>query len=59
MSFLMQAQSIGARSQSARTYLEDHLKQFKDSTEEEMILHSLAALKKSASEEGEIKSSSV
>lgn len=53
------AYSIGARSQSARTYLEDHLKSFSTSTLEELILHSLAALKKSASDEGEVKPSSV
>jgi hypothetical protein len=35
------------------------LVEFKNSTLEEMILHSLAALKKSASEEGEIKSGSI
>lgn len=53
------AHSIGARSQSARTYLEDHLTQFKNSTLDELILHSLAALKKSASEEGEVKAGSI
>ena len=49
------AHSIGARSQSARTYLEDRLPQFKNSTLEELILHSLAALKKSASNSDELK----
>lgn len=53
------AYSIGARSQSARTYLEDHLASFKSSSLDELVLHSLAALKKSASDEGEVKPSSV
>jgi 20S proteasome subunit alpha 6 len=53
------AYSIGARSQSARTYLEDNLGQFTQSTLEELVLHSLAALKKSASEEGEVKAGSI
>lgn len=53
------AYSIGARSQSARTYLEDHLAEFDDSTVDELVLHALAALRKSASDEGEIKPSSV
>lgn len=56
---LLKAYSIGARSQSARTYLEDNLSQFSYSTLNELILHSLKALKKSASDEGEIKPSSV
>lgn len=53
------AYSIGARSQSARTYLEDHLASFKNSSLDELVLHSLAALKKSASDEGEVKPISV
>ena len=53
------AYSIGARSQSARTYLEDKLPQFKTSSQEELIFHALAALKKSASDEGELKGESV
>jgi 20S proteasome subunit alpha 6 len=53
------AYSIGARSQSARTYLEDHLPEFDRSNLDELILHSLAALRKSASDEGEVKPSSV
>ena len=54
-----EAYSIGARSQSARTYLEDHFEQFKNNSLHELILHSISALKKSASEEGEIKASSI
>ena len=53
------AYSIGARSQSARTYLEDKLAQFKNSTPEELIQHAICALKKSASDEGEVKPDSV
>lgn len=53
------AYAIGARSQSARTYLEDNLGQFGESTLEELIMHSLAALRKSASDEGEVKGASV
>ena len=53
------AYSIGARSQSARTYLEDHLPEFNTSNLEELIFHSLAALKKSASDEDEVKVDSV
>lgn len=36
--------SIGARSQSARTYLEKHLKEFNDSSLDELITHGLNAL---------------
>jgi 20S proteasome subunit alpha 6 len=53
------AYSIGARSQSARTYLEDHLGAFPNSNLDELIFHSLSALKKSASDEGEVKANSV
>lgn len=53
------AYSIGARSQSARTYLEDHLPQFNTSSLDELVQHALAALKKSASDEGEVKAESV
>ena len=54
-----EAYSIGARSQSARTYLEDNFEAFKKCSLRELILHSISALKKSASEEGEIKASSI
>ena len=56
---MIQAYSIGARSQSARTYLEDNFGAFKGATLKDLIIHSLKALKKSASEEGEVKPSSV
>jgi len=39
------ASAIGARSQSARTYLEKYFETFPECTEEEMILHSLRSLK--------------
>ncbi|XP_053638668.2 proteasome subunit alpha type-1 isoform X1 [Cherax quadricarinatus] len=40
-----QAMAIGARSQSARTYLERHLDEFRSSTREELIRHALRALR--------------
>jgi 20S proteasome alpha/beta subunit len=39
--------------------LEDHLGQFNNSSLEDLILHSLSALKKSASDDGEVKPNSV
>lgn len=39
------AVSIGARSQSAKTYLENHLSEFPDSTLEELIIHGLRSLR--------------
>lgn len=39
------AMSIGARSQSARTYLEKHLDEFNNSSLEELIKHGLRALR--------------
>ncbi|CAI4226761.1 unnamed protein product [Auanema sp. JU1783] len=41
----MYASSIGARSQSARTYLERNLTKFKDANVEELIQHALMALR--------------
>ena len=40
--------AIGARSQSARTYLEDHFQTFGNCSLDDLICHSLSALKKSA-----------
>ncbi|KAL0225817.1 hypothetical protein P9112_013141 [Eukaryota sp. TZLM1-RC] len=40
------AQAIGARSQSAKTYLEEHAPTFGDATREDLIVHALKALKK-------------
>jgi len=39
------AMAIGARSQSARTYLEKHLAQFSGNTLDELIRHALRALR--------------
>jgi 20S proteasome subunit alpha 6 len=39
--------SIGARSQSARTYLERTYEEFADSSREELVLHGLKALRDS------------
>lgn len=41
------AMSIGSRSQSARTYLERHLKEFKNRTKDELIIDGIKALKSS------------
>lgn len=43
--FSCKSMSIGARSQSARTYLEKHLSAFAGSTKEELIKHGLEALR--------------
>jgi len=37
--------AVGARSQSARTYLERHIEEFKESTREQLIRHALRALR--------------
>ncbi|KNC51804.1 proteasome subunit alpha type [Thecamonas trahens ATCC 50062] len=42
------AQAIGARSQSARTYLERHYETFADASLEELITHALTALRETA-----------
>merc|ERR1719197_1725754 len=42
------AQSIGSRSQAARTYLERTFESFPDATEDDLINHALLALKESA-----------
>jgi len=39
------AMAIGARSQSARTYLDKHLSEFNNSSKEELIKHALLALR--------------
>jgi len=46
------ASAIGARSQSARTYLEKYFDTFPECSEEEMILHSLRSLKGCVSGDG-------
>lgn len=43
--FDCKAQSIGARSQSARTYLEKHLDEFLDSSLDQLIRHGLLSLR--------------
>lgn len=43
--FECKAMAIGARSQSARTYLERHLEEFADCTREQLIRHALRALR--------------
>lgn len=43
--FDCKAMSIGARSQSARTYLEKHLSEFPDCSRDELIKHGLRALR--------------
>ena len=50
----MVACGIGARSQMARTYLERHLDSFADCSREELIKHSLRALKESLSQDKEL-----
>ena len=46
------ANAIGARSQSARTYLETHIDRLPLADHDTLILHALSAIAKSASEEG-------
>ncbi len=46
--------AIGARSQSARTYLERSFEQFPDSSSEELILHGLRALRDSLAQDKEL-----
>eukprot|EP00455_Lapot_gusevi_P003843 TRINITY_DN1156_c0_g2_i3.p1 TRINITY_DN1156_c0_g2~~TRINITY_DN1156_c0_g2_i3.p1 ORF type:complete len:287 (-),score=108.17 TRINITY_DN1156_c0_g2_i3:65-925(-) len=43
--FEYKAQAIGARSQTARTYLEKHFESFEDASLEELIHHALVALR--------------
>jgi 20S proteasome subunit alpha 6 len=50
----MIACGIGARSQMARTYLERHLEEFDGASREELIKHSLRALKESLSQDKEL-----
>jgi len=44
------AQSIGSRSQSARTYLEKHYQSFADASRDELIRHGLRALRECLTE---------
>jgi 20S proteasome subunit alpha 6 len=47
--FDWKAQSIGARSQSAKTYLEKHYKDFENASRDELIRHGLSALRETLS----------
>jgi len=53
--FDCKAMSIGARSQSARTYLERNLDKFQDSTRDEIIAHGLRALRECLPKEQTLK----
>ena len=44
------AVAIGARSQSAKTYLEDNFESFENASEEELVVHALKALSKTLGE---------
>jgi len=46
--------AIGARSQSARTYLERAFEEFVDSSREELVLHGLKALRDSLAQDKEL-----
>jgi len=48
------ASAIGARSQSARTYLEKYYESFEESSEKELILHALRALKGCVAGDGKL-----
>ena len=48
--------AIGARSQSARTYLEKHLNDFADSSMEDLVRHGLRALRDTLPNEVELTS---
>ncbi|KAK2553278.1 Proteasome subunit alpha type-1 [Acropora cervicornis] len=52
--FDCKAMAIGARSQSARTYLERHLDEFPDCEPEELIKHGLRALRETLPNEQEL-----
>lgn len=46
--------AIGARSQSARTYLERNFETFPDASREELVLHGLRALRDSLAQDKEL-----
>ena len=48
--------AIGARSQSARTYLEKHLNEFPDCSVEDLVRHGLRALRDTLPNEVELTS---
>ncbi|KAF8245109.1 N-terminal nucleophile aminohydrolase [Wilcoxina mikolae CBS 423.85] len=51
--------AIGARSQSARTYLERNYEGFEDSSREELVLHGLRALRDSLAQDKELTTANV
>lgn len=57
--FDCKAMSIGARSQSARTYLEKHLDEFPSASLEELIKHGLRALRDTLPNEVELNTKNV
>ncbi|XP_044734436.1 proteasome subunit alpha type-1 [Chrysoperla carnea] len=57
--FDCKAMAVGARSQSARTYLEKHLDEFKDCETEELIKHGLRALRDTLPNEVELTTKNV
>lgn len=48
------AMSIGARSQSAKTYLEKHYEEFSDATPEDLVMHGLHALRETLQQDKEL-----
>ncbi|XP_070538691.1 proteasome subunit alpha type-1-like [Ptychodera flava] len=52
--FDCKAMAIGSRSQSARTYLERHMDEFRDSSLEELVKHGLRALRDTLPQESEL-----
>lgn len=57
--FDCKAMAIGARSQSARTYLEKHLNEFTDCSVEDLVRHGLRALRDTLPNEVELTSKNV
>jgi len=57
--FDCKAMAIGARSQSARTYLEKHLEEFQSSSLEELVKHGLRALRDTLPNEVELSTKNV
>lgn len=57
--FDCKAQSIGSRSQSARTYLEKHLDEFPKSTRDDLIRHGIQALQDTLPNEVELTNKNV
>jgi len=53
------AYSIGARSQSARTYLENNFERFPDSSLERLILHAVKSVSSSVQDDAELNSKSI